>query len=218
MLKLECASLKGLLECASFSIVKGEICEVLTETDFDRNLLLKVFTGLAALDSGKIYIFDKDILSITSAELNETRKRIGVVLNNGGLISNLKVWENLMLPLAYHMSFHKQDIEEKIRVILSKIGYDDDLNVLPGPLPDYKKRLIGFARAMLMDPDMIIYDSVFEGLSSDSRSRVLETVNAFHLEKKGRVSLFLDPGESPIRGIKADNTYRLKEGKFYEGN
>ena len=49
--------------------------------------------------------------------------------------------------------------------ILGKIGYDDDIAVLPGPLPVYKKRLAGFARAMLMEPDLIIYDSVFEGLS-----------------------------------------------------
>ena len=75
--------------------------------------------------------------------------------------------------------------------ILGKIGYDDDLTILPGPLPVYKKRLAGFARAMLMEPDLIIYDSVFEGLSPDIRSKVLETITAFQHEKRAGRLCFL---------------------------
>lgn len=221
MIMLECASLKGLLECASFSISEGNICAVLTETDFERNLLLRVFTGLARLDSGKIFIFDKDLSSISYAELNEIRERMGVVLNDGGLVSNLKVWENLMLPFVYHTSRNRvattlshQDMEEKMMNILSKTGYDDDLNILPGPLPTYKKRLLGLARAMLMEPDLIIYDSVFDRLSSDIRDKVLEAVNLFHRERKGRASLFLATSESSIEDIKADSIHILKNGSI----
>jgi phospholipid/cholesterol/gamma-HCH transport system ATP-binding protein len=54
-------------------------------------------------------------------------------LNNGGLISNLKVWENIMLPLSYHSSLSHHDMDEKMISILGKIGYDDDLTILPGP-------------------------------------------------------------------------------------
>ncbi|MDP3112685.1 MAG: ATP-binding cassette domain-containing protein [Thermodesulfovibrionales bacterium] len=218
MIKLECASLKGFLECASFSVSDGNICAVLAETDFEKNLLLRVLTGLTGLDSGKVFIFGREISSITYAELGEVRKKMGVVLNRGGLVSNLKVWENLMLPLAYHASLSYKDMEEKMMDVLNNLGYNDDLNMLPGPLPTYKKKLLGLARAILMEPDLIIYDSVFDGLSSDIRNRVLEAVNAFHEEKKGRVSLFLASSEGSIKGIMAERVYVLKKGNFHERN
>ena len=217
MITLECASLKGFLDCASLAISGGKACVVLTETEFEKNLLLRIFTGLIRLDSGKIFIFGKEVSSFSYGELNTARKRMGIVLNNGGLISNLKVWENIMLPLSYHSSSH-HDMDEKMISILGKIGYDDDIAVLPGPLPAYKKRLAGFARAMLMEPDLIIYDSVFEGLSSDIKSKVLETITAFQHEKEGRASLFLDMDEGLLDYIRADSTYTLKKGKFYERN
>ena len=217
MITLECASLKGFLDCASLAISGGRACVVLTETEFEKNLLLRIFTGLTRLDSGKIFIFGKEVSSFSYTELNAARKRMGIVLNNGGLISNLKVWENIMLPLSYHSSSH-HDMDEKMISILGKIGYDDDIAVLPGPLPVYKKRLAGFARAMLMEPDLIIYDSVLDGLSSDIRSKVLETITAFQREKEGRASLFLDMDEGLPDYIRADSTYTLKKGKFYERN
>lgn len=218
MIKLECASLKGLLECASFSMPEGNFCAVLAETDFDKNLILRALTGLTRLDSGRVFIFGKEISSITYAELGEVRKKMGVVLNSGGLVSNLKVWENLMLPLAYHASISYNDMEEKMMNVLNNLGYNDDLNMLPGPLPTYKKKLLGLARAILTEPELIIYDSVFDGLSADIRSRVLEVVNAFHEEKKGRASLFLATSEGSIKGIKAKHVYVLKKGNFYERN
>lgn len=218
MITLECASLKGFLDCASLAVSDGRVCAVLTETEFEKNLLLRIFTGLTRLDSGKIFIFGKEVSSFSYSELNAARKRMGIVFNNGGLISNLKVWENIMLPLSYHSSLSHHDMDEKMINILGKIGYDDDVAVLPGPLPAYKKRLAGFARAMLMEPDLIIYDSVFEGLSPDIRSKVLETITVFHREKEGRASLFLDMGEWLLDYIRADGIYMLKKGKFYERN
>lgn len=218
MITLECASLKGFLDCASLAVSGGRACVVLTETEFEKNLLLRIFTGLTRLDSGRIFIFGKEVSSFSYSELNAARKRMGIVLNNGGLISNLKVWENIMLPLSYHSSSSHHGMDEKMISILGKIGYDDDIAVLPGPLPAYKKRLAGFARAMLMEPDLIIYDSVFEGLSPDIRSKVLETITAFQREKEGRASLFLDMDEGLPDYIRADSAYTLKRGKFYERN
>lgn len=217
MIKLECISLKGFLECASFLVKEGDICSLITETDFEKNIFIKVITGLARPDSGQVFIFDKDISLISYTELNNVRKRIGVVLSDGGLVSNLKVWENIMLPLNYHKSLGENSEEEMMR-LLSKVGYDDDTNMLPGPLPDYKKRLAGLVRVMLMEPDLMVYDSIFDGLSPDVKNRILETVNSFHQEKKGRASLFIASSEGSVEDIKADSIYELKKGKFYERN
>ena len=68
---------------------------------------------------------------------------MGVVLNRGGLVSNLKVWENLMLPLAYHASLSYKDTEEKMMDVLNNLGYNDDLNMLPARCRPIKKSFWG---------------------------------------------------------------------------
>lgn len=218
MIRFDCASINGFLNCADLSLLPGKTYAVLAETDFERSQLLKIISGLILLNSGKLYVFDKNMSSITYIEMNETRKRIGIVQRNGGLISNLKVWENILLPLSYHESLSYQDTEEKLKNLLDKIGYDDELTTLPGSLPPYKKRLIGFVRSMMINPDIIIYDSVFEGLSYDIRAKVSETVQSFHKEKQGRVSLFLESSMDKINYLKIDKVFILEKGNFHERN
>lgn len=219
MITLECADIKGIFECASFTIQDGNICLITTETDLEKNLLLRVLTGLTRVESGKVLIFGRDLSTASYIELNETRKRIGVVLNTGGLVSNLKVWENAALPAAYHASLSDLELGKKVSDIFERIGYEtEDLNMLPGLLPAYKKRLAGLARAMLMEPDIMIYDSVFEGLKSDIKANVVKAVIEFHKEKNGRISVFLDLGKGLPDDVRTDNSLMLKKGKFHEGN
>ncbi len=218
MIILECANLTGLLECASLSLYDGKVYAIMPETDFEKALFLKTVAGLIKLESGRIFVSGTELSSASRDELNSVRKRMGIVLRNGGLVSNLKVWENIMLPLSYHESVSQQDMEEKMIYILNRIGYDSDLNTLPGALPAYKKRLVGLARAMLMEPDIVIYDSLFEGLSTALRDKVHDVVSAFHEEKKGRTSVFFDVNESSLKHIKADKIYSLSKGKVHERN
>lgn len=216
MIKLECASLTGLLECADYSISRGDICAVITETDFEKSLLLKLLTGFARLDSGKIYVFEKDLSAISYDELIEARKQMGVVFENGGLISNLKVGENIMLPISYHSPERQYHLEQRMMELLEQTGYDEDITILPGPLPLYKKRLAGLVRAMLTEPELIIYDSIFDGLSHDVRDRVRKIVSSFHSEKEGRASLFLASDEAAIKYIKPSRIHVLKNRRFNE--
>jgi len=85
-------------------------------------------------------------------------------------------------------------------------------------LPPFKKRLVGLVRAMLMEPDIMIYDYISEGLSVDFKSRLLDTINTFHGEKKGRTSVFLESGSNVTSDIKADSIFILKKGIFHERN
>jgi phospholipid/cholesterol/gamma-HCH transport system ATP-binding protein len=218
MIKLEHTTVNGFLDDVNFCMAEGEACVILTETDLDKKLLIRLLTGIIMPDSGKVFIFGEETSSLGHDNLDEIRKRIGVVLNNGGLISNLKIWENIMLPAMYHTDQSQETIEKNMTDILEKIGYDDTLEVLPGHLPSYKKRLIGFARAALMDPDIMIYDSIFDGLSLDMRNKIISIIDSFHGSKNGRRSLFLTSNENSANQIKTGKAYRLKDRKVYEGN
>jgi len=134
-----------------------------------------------------------------------------MVWKNGGLISNLKVSENLFLPVHYHPGHRIEEAEERLADIFRRIGLPlspDYLHRLPGPLSISEKSLIGMARAMLMEPELMIYDSVFEGLQPERAEKVRRLAEEFHRERPGRVSLYVSSDEGSLRNIQADLTRR----------
>lgn len=217
MIKLEHTTVNGFLDDANFSMAEGESCVILTETDSDKRLLIRLLTGIIMPDSGKVFIFGEEISSMGHDKLNDIRKRTGIVLNNGGLISNLKVWENIMLPAMYHTDQSQETIEKNTTDFLEKIGYDENLEVLPGHLPSYKRKLVGFTRAVLMDPDIMIYDSIFDGLSLSLKNKMISAIDLFHKSKRGRGSLFLTSNENSANQIKTGKVYKLEDRTIHEG-
>lgn len=127
----------------------------------------------ALLQSGYSYSLIVRSESQRSALLKNLGEQAGVVIapHNGGLISNLRVWENIILPVQYHGIQLPGTLEDNVSTLLDQCGLSDEAEVsalmfkLPDQLSLYEKRLAGFVRAMLMGPELIIYDGLKEGLS-----------------------------------------------------
>ncbi len=131
-----------------------------------------------------------------------------LVASNGGLISNLRVWENIALPSQYHDIRVGGKYEESMVSLFEKCGIRDEktLSALLFKLPDqlslYEKRLVGFVRAMLVAPEMMVYDSLHEGLSPREMQKTARFDRIFRLYYPFRTSALLsfeeyrDPTES----------------------
>lgn len=198
----------------SFRIKGGSVYKVITNSDYENRKLLNVILGLQRPEHGRVFLFDKEMYILSSKELNRLFSRVGTVLKDGGLISNLKVWENIVLPVWYHSGNKPEDVEEKVVQRLKEAGMDvahleELMGELPGPLPVHEKRLLGFVRAALMEPDLMIYDSVFEGLNQEMSERFIKLTEKFHSERAGRTSVYITPDEQSVKGIKADDILRL---------
>jgi len=143
----------------------------------------------ALLQSGYSYCLVVRSESQRSALLQNLGDQPGVVIvpHNGGLISNLRAWENIILPVQYHGIEVAGKIEDNVGQLLVQCGLEDENAVsdlllkLPDQLSLYEKRLIGFVRAMLMSPELIIYDSMNEGLSRKELARVVKFDKVFRL-------------------------------------
>lgn len=130
-----------------------------------------------------------------------------IVANNGGLISNLRVWENVILPVQYHGIQVGGKLEESVISLFEKAGVRDEKNLsallakLPDQLSLFEKRLVGFVRAMLMAPEMMVYDSLHEGLSRREMEKTARFDRIFRLYYPFRTSVLLsfeeyrDPAE-----------------------
>jgi phospholipid/cholesterol/gamma-HCH transport system ATP-binding protein len=141
-------------------------------------------------------------------------QRIGVVPEGGGLISNLKAWENLMLPAWYHRGVTARAGEREVVEIFRRLGEgENDLRRWLGRLPDQlslpEKRFVAMARAMLMQPEILIYDFTFTGLERETAQRLMDLTREYHAEKSGRVSLYLCPDDAASERLPADRTINL---------
>jgi phospholipid/cholesterol/gamma-HCH transport system ATP-binding protein len=208
----------GLRE-ASFSIGAGLACKLVTESNLDRDLVLHLLLGSAPAEQGEVALFGETLSEATEERALALFTRIGVVWSGGGLVSNLKVWENILLPVMYHRGWAPASCEARVLDLLRRLGVDDDLvpgylRSLPGALPVQAQRLLGCARAALMDPEIVIYESAFEGLQHDVRARLESFAVWFHAQRPGRTSVYLSSEEQSLRGLPADLVLRQGGGRF----
>jgi phospholipid/cholesterol/gamma-HCH transport system ATP-binding protein len=153
----------------------------------------------ALLQSGYSYCLVVRSESQLSALLQNLGEQTGVVIvpHDGGLISNLRVWENIILPVQYHCIQIAGKLEDRVAQLLVQCGLEDEAAVsnllqrLPDQLSLYEKRMVGFVRAMLMSPELIIYDSMNEGLSRKELARAVKFDKVFRLYFPFRTSVLV---------------------------
>ena len=151
----------------------------------------------ALLQSGHSYCLIVRSESQRAALLKNLGEQPGVVIvpHNGGLISNLRVWENIILPVQYHGILLPGNLEDRVSELLDQCGLSDQTMVsalmlkLPDQLSLYEKRLAGFVRAMLMGPQLILYDGLTEGLSRKELDKANRFDQVFRLHYPFRTSV-----------------------------
>ena len=205
---------KGLFRNLSFDLDSGSSAKILFDSEDRKNILFGLLAGLRRPEAGKVLFFGEDLFAHEEKERLALFQRIGVVPAHGGLISNLKAWENLLLPAWYHRGLTAEQAERPVAEIFDQLGPGETglkqrMGELPGQLSLYERRVVALARAMLMEPDILIYDFTFTGLERDAAQRLMKLTGEFHGRKAGRVSLYLCPDDAVSARLAADNTITL---------
>lgn len=164
---------RPLFEDASLSFSSGERVLVIAPVASGKSVLIRMLAGLIKPDKGTVEVFGEDISALARDELNKLRQRIGFVFHDSVLISNLKVIENVALPLMYHRSAisFEEAMQEAARLI-EGTGFRGDLWGLPGMLPLYAKKEIALARALVLKPEIVVCENLWDGLT-DTEKRSL---------------------------------------------
>lgn len=204
---------------ASFRIGAGVACKLVTESDLECDQFLQLLLGSAPVERGEIALFGEALGGATEDMALSLFSRLGIAWGSGGFVSNLKVWENILLPVMYHRGTAPAACEERVLDLLGHLGVADNLvadclHSLPGDLPVHTQRLLGCVRAALMDPEVIIYESAFEGLHHEIRVRLESFAVWFHTQRPGRTSVYLSSDEKSLQFLPADLVLRQKGGRF----
>lgn len=161
----------------NFEIEKGSRTAFIFEKEEQGNELLKLITGIKNPEKGEVILMGKNLKETTRDELFELRRRTGIVFKTGGVISNLKAWENLILPALYH----KVDDEEKIikrgMKLLEKLEFKKKPMSPVAELTNFERRIIGIARAFLMNAEVIIFEYPFDGIEESEKKRLVEKIH-----------------------------------------
>jgi phospholipid/cholesterol/gamma-HCH transport system ATP-binding protein len=207
---------KGPVRNLSFELGQGATAKILFDSEDRKNLFFGILAGQHRPETGKVLFFGEDLFAREEDERVTLFQRIGVVPAHGGLISNLKAWENLLLPAWYHHGMTAQEAERPVAEIFEQLepgeaGLKQRMGQLPGQLSLYERRVVALARAMLMEPDILIYDFTFAGLERDAAQQLMKLTGEFHGRKAGRVSLYLCPDDAVSARLAVDSTITLTQ-------
>jgi phospholipid/cholesterol/gamma-HCH transport system ATP-binding protein len=146
------------------SIDRGAITVVIGGSGAGKTTLLKILIGLDRPTSGSVRIGGTDITKLSERELNKVRRRFGMVFQYSALLDSMNVLENVAFPLREHTRLKEREIRDRVREKLAVLGLEGTENRFPSQLSGGMRKRVGLARALMLEPEAILYDEPTSGL------------------------------------------------------
>ena len=173
----------------SFYVKKGECVGLIGGSGVGKSVILRSLIGLEKPDSGTIEIDGQDVTNLNEQELIPIRQKVAYVFQGGALFDSMTVFENLAYPLIEHLNLSEAEIRKKILTTLDDLGLKGNENVLPSQLSGGMQKRVGLARALMMNPSVILYDEPTAGLDPFNTKRIQEHI--LKLKKTGVTSILV---------------------------
>lgn len=197
-------SLSGITSGVNLELEPGKTSLFTMSTEGDVTLFSQALIGELLPDNGKILFDDIPLSEASREDVYSARRSIGIVSASGGLISNLKLWENITLPLLFHQESVSDDDRKFIHYYLEKLGLSGNLWTLPGHLGLFERRIAGFIRAAVTKPRCIIYAGCFDNITKKEKSTILDLALNLHADSAGLLSVFITSGSATLDQLEPD--------------
>ncbi len=152
------------LDDISFDVPRGKITMILGPSGTGKSVLLKNIIGLLKPDAGQIWVDGVPIVGMRSNELYEVRKKFGVLFQDGALFGSMNLYDNIAFPLREHTHKSEREIRQLVLMNAELVGLLDHLKKLPGEVSGGMKKRAGLARAMVTEPEIVLFDEPDSGL------------------------------------------------------
>ncbi len=168
------------LRGVDLKIEKGTTCVIIGRSGCGKSVLLKHIVGILKPDKGSINIEGRDIAGLKEKDLNELRLKIGLVFQGGALFDSLNVGENVGFGLIEHSLIPSKDLGKKVEESLSLVGLSGISNLMPLDLSGGMKKRVALARALCIDPQIILYDEPTTGVDPITADSINELIKRLH--------------------------------------
>jgi phospholipid/cholesterol/gamma-HCH transport system ATP-binding protein len=152
------------LQDISFDIPRGKISAVMGPSGTGKSVLLKNIIGLLRPDAGEIWVEGEEIVRMGEKDLYRVRRKFGVLFQDGALFGSMNIFDNIAFPLREHTRKSEKEIKEISLEKASLVGLLDHLKKYPGEVSGGMKKRAGLARALSMDPEIVLFDEPDSGL------------------------------------------------------
>jgi phospholipid/cholesterol/gamma-HCH transport system ATP-binding protein len=201
---------REILHGINFNVMHGETLVILGGSGSGKSTLLRTLVGLERPSSGEIWLKGKDMAKISSEEMDEIRKKIGMSFQGGALFGSMTVGENVALPLREHTKLEDSTIEIILRLKLDQVGLAGFENYMPAQLSGGMKKRAAVARALAMDPEILFFDEPSAGLDPIIAAGVDQLI--LDLKKAFRMTIIVVTHELASAFLIADRMVLIDKG------
>jgi len=195
--------------------IPGEkITVILGQSGSGKSVILKHIIGLMKPDSGEIYINSTDITKLNDRELNEVRKQFGMLFQDAALFDSMTVGENVAFPLREHTRLPKKEVRRIVEEKLEQVGLKGATEKMPSELSGGMRKRAGLARAIALDPKIILFDEPITGLDPIMSDAIDNLI--IHTQKYTRATCVVITHNIASTFKIAHNIAMLYEGKIVE--
>ncbi|MFO1511062.1 MAG: ATP-binding cassette domain-containing protein [Steroidobacteraceae bacterium] len=190
---------------------RGRITAIMGPSGTGKTTLLRLITGQTAPTSGEARVWGERVSSLTQRDLYALRRRMGMLFQNGALLTDLDVFENVAFPVREHTNLSEPLIRELVLTKLHAVGLRGAARMMPGELSGGMARRVALARAVVMDPELLIYDEPFVGLDPISMGVIVRLIRQMN-RVLGITSIVVSHDVHELAAI-ADESYLLSQGR-----
>jgi phospholipid/cholesterol/gamma-HCH transport system ATP-binding protein len=199
------------LDDVSFEIAPGKAFCLLGRSGTGKSVTLRHIIGLVKPDRGKIFVAGRDITALRGREIGEVRKHMGFLFQNSALFDSMTVGENVAFPMRRHTDWPDSKIREQAQQKLAAVGLEKEFDKMPGDLSGGMKKRAGLARAMALDPAILLVDEPSAGLDPITSAEIDELLVE---AKRAGTTLAVVTHNIPSARVIGDDFGVLHEGRL----
>ena len=202
---------RAIFDGLDMQILPGQVTAVMGPSGTGKTTLLRLITGQATADAGSIEVGGVAVVGASRSQVYALRQRMGMLFQNGALLTDISVFENVAFPLREHTRLPERLIRQLVLTKLQAVGLRGAAGLMPAELSGGMARRVALARAIVMDPQILLYDEPFVGLDPISMGVILRLIRRFN-DALGLTSIVVSHDVHEITAV-ADRVFLLSGGR-----